>query len=304
MLTGPDLSRQPGAGGLYRRHFRRICFRKPEEKARKPSAEERTGKWQATLDDYRTFLSSNPLELLAIQKHLKTRDFGITPGMQGCNPWLTGWYNDAGQVKCRMNENIPCELITWAEIQRLANRLAQSIQKADYQPDIVIAIARGGYVPARLLCDLLNIERLTSLQVIHYTAGIQQAESARLTAPLNVDVKDLKVLIIDDVSETGETLRIAIDHVRSFRPSDVRIATLHHKTASSVEPDYYAKKILKWRWIGYPWARNEDVKAFIADMKPSPESPAEASRRLEEEHGIKVKQTVLEQIYAFLSKEA
>lgn len=201
-----------------------------------------------------------------------------------------------------MKRIIPCELITWVEIQRLAGRLAQAIQRANYQPDIVVAIARGGYIPARLICDLLDIHHLASLQVIHYTAGIQQVKTPRLTGHLSVNVKGCKVLIIDDLTETGDTLRIALDHVRSLDPADVKIATLHHKTVSPIEPDFYARKIVKWRWLGYPWARLEDTTGFIAAMEPPPESMAEAKARLAKEHGMKVSQSILEKAYSRVSK--
>ncbi len=199
-----------------------------------------------------------------------------------------------------MTHNIPCELLTWAEIQRLARRLARLIQTSGYQPDVIIAIARGGYVPARLICDLLDIYNLTSIRVAHYTTGAHKNQAAQLSSPLNVDVRGLRVLIIDDVSDTGDTLQVTLDHVRSFNPAEVKIGVLHHKTVSSIEPDFYAKKIIKWRWLIYPWAVTEDLCGFIAAMEPPPQSMTEASERLEAEHAINVSQTMLEDAYALL----
>lgn len=199
-----------------------------------------------------------------------------------------------------MNNQIRCELVTWGEVQRLARRLAQLIQAAAYQPDVIIAIARGGYVPARLVCDFLDIYNLTSIRVAHYTTGAHKSEVARLSSPLNIDVQGLRVLIIDDVSDTGDTLQITLDHVRSFNPAEVRIGVLHHKTVSSIEPDFYARKIIKWRWLIYPWAVIEDLSGFIVAQEPPPTSMAEAGERLETDHGIKVSQTMLEDAYSLL----
>ncbi len=195
-----------------------------------------------------------------------------------------------------------CELLTWGEIRRLARRLAKLIHTSDYHPDVIIAIARGGYVPARLVCDFLDIYNLTSIRVAHYTSGADKGQTARLSSPLNVDVHDLRVLIIDDVSDTGDTLQVTLDHVRSFNPAEVKIGVLHHKTVSSIEPDFYAKKIIKWRWLIYPWAVIEDLSGFIAAMEPAPKSMTEASDRLEKEHSINVSQTMLEDVYALLHK--
>jgi len=200
-----------------------------------------------------------------------------------------------------MDDKISCELLTWGEIQRLARRLARLIQTSGYQPDIVIAIARGGYVPARLICDFLDIYNLSSIRVAHYTTGAHKNQVARLSSPLNIDVHGLRVLIIDDVSDTGDTLQVTLDHVRSFNPTEVKIGVLHHKTVSSIAPDFYAKKIIKWRWLIYPWAVIEDLCGFIAAMEPPPKSMTEVSDRLETEHGIKVSQTVLKDAYALLN---
>lgn len=199
-----------------------------------------------------------------------------------------------------MNKQIRCERVTWAEVKRLARRLAHLIRAAGYRPDIVIAIARGGYVPARLICDFLDIYNLGSIRVTHYTTGAHKEQLARLSSPLNINVQGLRVLIIDDVSDTGDTLQLTLDHVRSFNPSDVRIGVLHHKTVSSLEPDFYSKKIIKWRWLIYPWAIIEDLSGFIAAMDPPPKSKVEASERLKTEHSISVNHTLIEDSYALL----
>ena len=56
-----------------------------------------------------------------------------------------------------MQEQLRCELISWAEVERLCQRLAGLIKETGFRPDLVIAIGRGGYVPARLLCDYMHI---------------------------------------------------------------------------------------------------------------------------------------------------
>jgi hypoxanthine phosphoribosyltransferase len=196
-----------------------------------------------------------------------------------------------------MESKIRCELISWNGMYQLARRLALNIKKVRFKPDIVVAIARGGFVPARILCDFLDIGNLTSLRVVHYTGGAYRQKRARLTESLGVDVRGMKVLVVDDVSDTGDTLKITRLHLDSFAPAQVRFAVLHHKMVSSVEPDYYAKKVVKWRWIIYPWAVYEDVTGFLSAMENPPGSPDEAARRLERDYSIKVPVRVLADIY-------
>lgn len=186
-----------------------------------------------------------------------------------------------------MQDRFRCELVSWSMSQRLARRLALAIRDSGYHPDVIVAIARGGFVPARILCDYLRITNLTSIRIVHYTTGARKAGEARLTEGLGVDVRDARVLIADDVSDTGDTLALARRHVEDFAPAEVRIAVVHHKRGASVQPDYYAHHVVRWRWITYPWAVLEDVSGFIEQMATRPHSAEEAARRLEQDYGMR-----------------
>lgn len=85
---------------------------------------------------------------------------------------------------------------------------------------------------------------------------------ARIRFPLPVDISGKKVLILDDVTDTGDTLQLSVDYIQSLSPAEVRTAVLQHKTCSSFVPDFYGQKIIKWYWIIYPWARYEDLAGF------------------------------------------
>jgi hypothetical protein len=69
---------------------------------------------------------------------------------------------------------------------------------------------------------------------------------------------------------------------------------LHHKVVSSYEPDFYAARVVKWRWIIYPWALTEDLVSFIGPMTPRPDSLEGLAYRLREEHGLRVPREALE----------
>lgn len=85
---------------------------------------------------------------------------------------------------------------------------------------------------------------------------------ARIKFPISTDIRGKKVLIVDDITDTGDTLQLSVDYVQSLKPSEVRTAVLQHKTCSSFVPDFYSQKIIRWRWIIYPWARYEDLAGF------------------------------------------
>ena len=80
-----------------------------------------------------------------------------------------------------METKIRCELISWSKIERLSLQLAKQMLDSDFYPDVVVAIGRGGYVPARLLCDYLDIMALTSIKIELYHHGAQKADQANST---------------------------------------------------------------------------------------------------------------------------
>jgi len=160
------------------------------------------------------------------------------------------------------SESFPCYFVSWNEAYLLAKELSRTIKHSDYRPDLIIAIGRGGYVPARVVCDFLLHNLLTSMKVEHWGIAAHKKDQAVVRFPLAVDVKGLKVLILDDVTDTGDTLQISVNYVESLDPTEIRTGVLQHKTVAQFQPDYYAEEITEWKWIIYPWAAHEDLVGF------------------------------------------
>ena len=200
-----------------------------------------------------------------------------------------------------MAKEIRCELVSWAEIQRLCLRLALLIKHSGYQPDIVVTIGRGGYVPARLVCDYLDIMALTSIKIEHYLSGSTKQQEAIIRYPLAVEIKCQRVLLIDDVNDSGDTLKVAAEHLQSFGPAEIRTAVMHNKVVTDFPVDYQAKKIIKWRWLIYPWAMKEDICDFINRLSPKPKTLDKIQKQLLDEFDIKISQRQLKDIYALMS---
>jgi hypothetical protein len=175
----------------------------------------------------------------------------------------------------------------------LARKLSRKIVDSGYRPEVIVAIGRGGWVPGRILSDFLDQMDLTSFKIEHYR-NAQKAKAAQVRYPLAADVAGRRVLLVDDVADSGETFTVALEHLNSRgAPAELRTAVLHYKTSSPYVPDYYAKKVVKWRWIIYPWAVAEDIGSFIRAMKPRPAGPDEVAWRLAAEHGLRVPRKLL-----------
>ncbi|MCC6021582.1 MAG: phosphoribosyltransferase [Desulfurococcaceae archaeon] len=163
---------------------------------------------------------------------------------------------------------VPVKLVSWEEIVEWSRGLARIIKNSGFKPDVIVAIARGGYVPARLLCDFLGVENLLSLQSQHWTEAAKVAEKALIKFKYVVDLSGMKVLIVDDIVDTGESLILARDFIKNeWRPEEVKIATLQWiSPVAKLKPDYYLIEVKEWVWFQYPWTRLEDTTQFIKRM--------------------------------------
>lgn len=199
--------------------------------------------------------------------------------------------------------NIRCQLISWNKCYELARRVAAQIRSADFQPELIVAIARGGYVPARLLCDLLDVYELTSIRITHYRDGATAQSRAALASPLSVAIQGRKVLVVDDVSDSGDTLQVALAHLQGFHPAQLKLAVLHHKTVSPLIPDFYGQKVRNWRWIIYPWAAVEDLRGLLQRLPDPPRDRETAARFLEQTYGLRAPPGVLHEVIATLRQD-
>lgn len=194
------------------------------------------------------------------------------------------------------------EVLSLEKTYKLSHRLARHIQADRFHPELVIAIARGGFVPARLLCDYLNIYNLTCIRIAHYT-GTDKSDQAKLSIPLNIDIRGMSVLLVDDVDDTGDTLQLALNHLRNFNPATIRVAVLHHKSVSCVIPEYYAEKVMHWHWITYPWAITEDVLNLVKKTRPTPVTIDAAIESIARNHGLHIPKTVMQDVYRLLQMD-
>ena len=163
---------------------------------------------------------------------------------------------------------VPTKLVSWDDIVKWSRELAKKVKESGYKPDVIVAVARGGFVPARLLCDFLGVENLLSLQSQHWTEAAKAAERAIIKFPYKVDLIGKKVLLVDDIVDTGESLALAKKYIlENWRPKELRIATLQWiKPVAKIKPDYYLIEVTEWVWFQYPWTRLEDTYQFFKRM--------------------------------------
>ena len=163
---------------------------------------------------------------------------------------------------------VPVKLVTWDEIVEWSWELAKKIEDANYIPDVIVGIARGGLVPARLLCDFLGVENFLSIQSQHWTEAAKVSEKALIKFPYKVDLSGLRVLLVDDIVDTGDSMILAKEFIeKNWNPRELKLAALQWiSPVAKIKPDFYAIEVKEWVWFQYPWTRLEDVTQFIKRM--------------------------------------
>ncbi|MBS7618965.1 phosphoribosyltransferase, partial [Candidatus Bathyarchaeota archaeon] len=98
------------------------------------------------------------------------------------------------------------EAPSWDEIYEMCLDLASMIKASGFKPDLIVGIARGGWIPARLLSDFLNNPNITSIKVEFYLDIGKTKDEPTITQDIQVPVNEKKVLLVDDVADTGKSL--------------------------------------------------------------------------------------------------
>jgi len=162
-------------------------------------------------------------------------------------------------------DEFPCAVPDWDYIYGLCRDVADQVRADEYDPDVVVALARGGWFGGRCLCDFLGLDDLTSLKMEHYvgTAEAGDGPTVRYDVPSG-SLAGKDVLVVDDIADTGQSIARADEYVRERDPASVRTATLQLLGTSEYDPDYVGERLAEWKWVVYPWNFVEDMVDLLS----------------------------------------
>ena len=156
-------------------------------------------------------------------------------------------------------------ILSWSDVYNLTLRLSEKIYESGFKPDMIVGIARGGWIPARILSDVLYADTLQNIRIEYYTDVGVKGREPKITQPLSGTLEGRSILLVDEVADTGDSLHHAIEYVNSLGVEEQRSAVLHLKPTSCVIPDYYMVETTSW--TVYPWENRESIIALVKIFK-------------------------------------
>jgi len=150
------------------------------------------------------------------------------------------------------------EIMTWDMLGEATRSLSQMVADDGYEPDMILGIARGGLLPAGAIGYALSIKNVYTMNVEFYTGVDERLDVPRILppAPDFVDLSNGKILVVDDVADTGHTLK-SVEEFCEGKVGEVRTACIYEKSHSVVKCDYVWKRTDEW--INFPWSDKEPV---------------------------------------------
>jgi hypoxanthine phosphoribosyltransferase len=164
------------------------------------------------------------------------------------------------------------EVLSWSTFGEASRELATQVSDSGYRPPIILGIARGGLLPAASIAYALGVKNLFMMSVEFYTGVDERLDFPVMLPPLlnAVDIEGSRVLVVDDVADTGGTLKLVRDFCAQH-VSEVRCAVLYEKPRSAVKCEYVWRRTD--RWVEFPWSSQKPVVQRI------PSSPLAAGGR-------------------------
>jgi uncharacterized protein len=145
--------------------------------------------------------------------------------------------------------------LSWEEVADLSKKLAITIKESGFEPDYLVGITVGGLIPLGLLAEELDIRNILTVSVSSYEGKERRGLEVKYLP--DIDLEGKKVLLVDEVSETGQTLQYIAGLLKEkYQLSELRTATLVVNTKESkFHPDFYSLEAREW--MVFPWEKEE-----------------------------------------------
>lgn len=170
------------------------------------------------------------------------------------------------------------EVPSWNNIYDLCLKVADQIKHSDYKPDLIVAVSRGGWIPGRVLSDILENPNIATIRVEYYKDIYKTRSKPEITQPLTVDISGKIILLVDDIADSGHSLKLVKEHLVGRGAADVKICTLYHKPWSVVVPDFKARTTDAW--VCFPHEIFETMRKIYSKLEKEGKTEKEIEQKL------------------------
>lgn len=193
-------------------------------------------------------------------------------------------------------------LVTWEEIEKWCKRIFEKVS-SNYKPDAIVALSRGGLIPGRILSDLLLVKDLYAVKTEHWGITASLDGKAKLQDSGILNINGNRILVVDDITDTGESMLLALKHLQSMNPVEIKTATMLHIDHSKYTPDFFAEPISKdnWAWFVFPWNITEDIYNLIMKTPLRTGTSPEFLSELQERFSLEINEESLKRYLGVLS---
>jgi hypoxanthine phosphoribosyltransferase len=168
--------------------------------------------------------------------------------------------NSSLQLKETMFDGVNYACPTWEQMGSFSFELAKQIMDSGESFDRIVALARGGWTWSRDLTDALKITEISSVRIKSY-AGVNKSSEPIISQPLTDSISGEKILLFDEVIDSGVTIKKAKDYLAIMGAKSIRVAALCYKPRSEVKPDFLAFETSAW--VVFP----HEIREFVEDVK-------------------------------------
>ncbi len=164
---------------------------------------------------------------------------------------------------------------TYEDIHKTSLDIALRVKASGFEPDVIVAIGSGGFIPARIMRTFLG-KPILAVGVAYYDADDKPSELPRMVQWIEEAEKKLagkRILLVDEVDDSRTTLEYCIRELMRHKPAEIAVAVLHNKLKAkegAIPTEvrrYFAGRDIEDRWVCYPWdAQDIDAHGVSAAL--------------------------------------
>lgn len=168
--------------------------------------------------------------------------------------------------------------LTWQQFHQDVFDLAKKVEESGQKFDRIICIDRGGAMVARFLSDFLGLKISSFVMVAYKEVG--KLSHPKIMEELKADIKDEKVLLVDEIIDSGSSFEVALDYLQKFQPKEIMTLAPYVKPISRFEPDFWQVKTDKW--VVFPYEVRETIKDVTKILREQGKSGGEIEKQWQE----------------------